>query len=123
MTSDQPAGPADRVLGHDLLDAALAHEPLPADDVVEGAPTTATHPLGGLTGADGVEVGVWEMGEGVARDTEVDEIFVVLSGAGHVELEDGTVLELAPGVACRLHAGERTTWTVTETLRKLYVAG
>jgi uncharacterized cupin superfamily protein len=26
------------------------------------------------------------------------------------------------GVAVRLHAGDRTTWTVTEALRKVYVA-
>ena len=27
--------------------------------------------------------------EGTARDTEIDEIFVVLSGRGHVVVEDG----------------------------------
>ena len=30
---------------------------------------------------------------------------------------------LAPGVVVRLRAGERTTWVVTEALRKVYVAG
>jgi hypothetical protein len=52
------------------------------------------------------EVGLWGMEPGTDHDTEVDEVFVVL----------------APGVAVRLHAGERTTWVVTETLRKVYVA-
>lgn len=28
----------------------------------------------------------------------------------------------SPGVVLRLSAGERTTWTVTETIRKIYVA-
>ena len=63
------------------------------------------------------------MSEGVARDTEVDEVFVVLAGSGEVAFADGTTVALRPGVAVRLHAGERTTWTVTERLRKLYVAG
>ncbi len=48
-------------------------------------------------------------------------LFVVLAGAGTVAFEDGSVLTLAPGVVVRLHAGDRTVWTVTETLRKLYV--
>lgn len=69
------------------------------------------------------EVGLWEMAPGIDHDTEVDEVFVVLAGRGTVAFADGEVVELTPGVAVRLRAGERTTWTVTETLRKVYVAG
>lgn len=104
-----------------LLDAAftapLPHEP--ADEVVSGDPTVATVPLGAV---GELEVGLWEITAGVVRDTEVDEIFVVLSGAGRVEFDDGEVVPLSPGVVVRLSGGERTTWTVTETLRKIYVA-
>ena len=75
-----------------------------------------------LTELGAAEVGTWEMAPGVDHDTEVDEVFVVLAGRGTVEFEDGEVVTLAPGVAVRLTAGERTTWTVTETLRKVYVA-
>ena len=109
----------ERILGADLLSVPLDHAPLPADEVLSGTPTTGTAPLGEL-GA--VQVGLWEMSEGVARDTEADEIFVVLAGAGRVAFADGHTIELAPGTAVRLRAGERTTWTVTETLRKVYVA-
>ncbi len=108
-----------RVLGTDLLTAALDHEPLPADEVEAGAPTTAIVELGAV---GGVDVGIWEMTDGVARDTEADEIFLVLSGAGTVEFADGTVTPLAAGVAVRLHAGERTRWTITAPLRKVYIA-
>lgn len=76
-------------------------------------------PLAELGGA---EVGTWEMAPGTDHDTEVDEVFVVLTGRGTVTFEDGEVVELRPGVAVRLRAGERTTWVVTETLRKVYVA-
>src|SRR5262245_31121203 len=69
------------------------------------------------------EVGVWEMAPGTEQDTEADEVFVVLAGRGQVTFEDGEVIELRPGVAVRLRAGERTTWTVTEMIRKVYVAG
>ncbi|GAA4373104.1 cupin domain-containing protein [Nocardioides caricicola] len=75
-----------------------------------------------LTELGAAEVGTWEMAPGTDHDTEVDEVFVVLAGRGTVTFEDGEVIDLAPGVAVRLRAGERTTWVVTETLRKVYVA-
>ncbi len=109
-----------RLLAQGLLGGPLDHQPLPSDEVEDGAPTTAVHALAEL---GEVEVGIWEMTRGAARDTEVDEVFVVLAGAGRVEFEDGEVLDLRAGTAVRLAAGERTRWTVTETLRKVYVAG
>lgn len=95
-----------------LSSDALAH-PLDAD-----RPGTALAELGDL---GGVGIGLWEMAPGEDRDTEDDEVFVVLAGAGTVAFEDGSVVALRPGVVVRLTAGERTTWTVTETLRKLWV--
>lgn len=86
-----------------------------ATDVLAGAAAP-------LTTLGGAEIGTWEMAPGTDHDTEVDEVFVVLAGRGTVTFEDGEVIELAPGVAVRLTAGERTTWVVTETLRKVYVA-
>jgi uncharacterized cupin superfamily protein len=80
-----------------------------------------TAELAPLAALGDTEVGLWGMAPGVDHDTEVDEVFVVLAGRGTVAFEDGEVLTLAPGVAVRLRAGERTTWTVTETLRKVYV--
>ena len=63
------------------------------------------------------------MTAGTARDTEVDEVFVVRRpAAARSRFEDGEVIPLAPGVAARLRAGERTTWTVEEPLRKVWVA-
>lgn len=81
-----------------------------------------TAPLSPLATLGDAEIGLWGMEPGVDHDTEVDEVFVVLAGRGTVEFEDGEVVTLGPGVVVRLRAGERTTWTVTETLRKVYVA-
>jgi uncharacterized protein len=92
---------------------------LTADVLTAGLRPDRTLPLGEL---GGTEVGVWEMAPGTEQDTEADEVFVVLAGRGTVTFEDGEVVDLAPGVAVRLTAGERTTWVVTETLRKVYVA-
>ncbi|MFK3677890.1 cupin domain-containing protein [Microbacterium sp. NPDC090218] len=107
--------------GVDAVALKLAHEPLPADEVLAGAPTTAVHELATL---GGVEVGIWEMTPGTATDTEADEVFVVLSGRATIAFASSGLpdLDVGPGSVVRLAEGMRTTWTVTETLRKVYVA-
>ena len=104
-----------------VTDPPLVHEPLPADEVIAGAPTTAVVVLDD-TGDR--EIGIWEMTPGTARDTEADELFVVLSGRATIVFEDPALaeLEIGPGSVVRLAEGMRTTWTVTETLRKVYIA-
>jgi uncharacterized protein len=109
--------PLERVLADDVTSLDLAHEPV--EGAVGGRPTAGARSLG--TVGD-VEVGVWELTEGTVHDTEVDEVFVVLSGHGTVRFEDGERLDLTPGIAVRLVAGERTTWTIDSTLRKIWVA-
>lgn len=103
----------------------LDHEPLPADQVVAGSPTTGVAVL--IEGPD-TEIGVWEMTPGTATDVEADEVFIVLTGRGTVRFDavpEGArpaPIDLAPGAVVRLTAGMHTTWTITETLRKVYVA-
>ena len=100
-------------------DLALGHEPVPATQSVAGDPSTAASTLPGF---GGLEIGVWEMSVGTMTDTEADEIFVVLSGAATVAFADGSPdLQLRAGDVGRLAAGAQTTWTVTETLRKIYL--
>lgn len=97
----------------------LTHEPVPAAQSVAGAPSTAASTL---TRFGGLDIGVWEMSVGTMTDVEADEVFVVLSGAATVEFADGTpALQLRAGDIGRLAAGAQTTWTVTETLRKVYL--
>jgi len=97
----------------------LTHEPVPAEQSVAGAPSTAAAALARF---GGLEIGVWEMSVGTMTDVEADEVFVVLSGAATVEFADGTpALQLRAGDIGRLAAGAQTTWTVTETLRKVYL--
>ncbi|MWV51171.1 DUF861 domain-containing protein [Rathayibacter sp. VKM Ac-2803] len=94
--------------------ADVALEPL---DAGEGAPATGVRALATL---GGLEIGVWEMAVGEAVDTEAEEVFVVVAGRGRVEIA-GDVIELEPGVIVRLAEGARSRWTVTETLRKVYL--
>lgn len=104
----------------DALALHLEHEPLPATQVVAGSPTTGHAVL-----AEGdTEIGVWEMTPGEASDVETDEVFIVIAGHGTVRF-DMPLLEtiaLRPGSVVRLTAGMHTTWRITETLRKIYIA-
>ncbi len=105
--------------GIDALSAEIPLEALPAEQVVSGSPSAGSVDL--MSGD--VEIGIWEHTAGASTDVEVDEVFVVLAGRGTVEFtESGETLELVPGVVGRLAAGTATRWTVTETLRKIYVA-
>ncbi|QNE37454.1 cupin domain-containing protein [Leifsonia shinshuensis] len=91
----------------------LPLEPSPDD------PLTALAELGTFAG---LEIGVWEMAPGAATDVEADEVFVVIAGRARVDFPDtGRRLELGVGDVVRLTAGDRTVWTVTDTLRKVYL--
>jgi uncharacterized protein len=116
VTDDQLS--ASRLLSVDVL--AEPVEPDPGSTALRtAAATLAVGPVGAV--AD-VEVGLWEAGPGSDTDTEIDEVFLVLSGAGTVTFADGSALPLRPGVLVRLREGDRTTWEITDRLRKLYVA-
>lgn len=98
---------------------AMTREPVPAGQSVSGDPATGTQ---ALVDFDGLEVGIWEMTPGVMNDVEVEELFIVLSGSATIEFADGSpALKVGAGDVARLAAGAETTWTVTETLRKIYL--
>ncbi len=102
----------------DLTALAVPTEPVAAERSVSGEPRDGAMEV--ATFGD-VEIGVWEMTPGTATDVETDEVFIVLAGAATVTFDDGEVLTLKPGSLCRLHEGQRTSWNVTETLRKVYL--
>ena len=96
-------------------------EPVPTEQVLDGRPLAGAVVLGETAGR---EFGVWEMTPGTMTDVEDDEFFVVVAGAGSVEfLDDELVVRLVPGSVMTLAAGARTIWTVTQTLRKVWVDG
>jgi len=93
--------------------AELALDELHPDQIISGTPVTSYLEL-----AEGR--GIWQITPGVVSDIERDEIFVVLSGRATIAVEGGTTIEVGPGDVCLLAEGVRTTWTVHETLRKVY---
>lgn len=101
----------------DALTEPLALQPVPAEQIVAGRPMTGYRRLGSV---DERELGLWQMTPGACRDTEEDEIFVVVAGRARVDFADGRPsLELAPGVVASLAEGDETVWIVAETLRKV----
>lgn len=99
---------------------AVTHETLDPESVVEGLPTAGYTVLDTL---GDTKIGIWEMSIGSATDVEEDEVFVVLSGHAsiHFAADDRTIV-VGTGDVVRLTAGMQTTWTVTETLHKIYVS-
>ncbi|GAA2489880.1 cupin domain-containing protein [Streptomyces thermolineatus] len=100
-------------------DAELEPEPLDPAQVVAGDPQVSGKVL--WESEDGRQVrGIWQITPGTVTDTEADELFVVVSGRATVEVEGGATLEVGPGDLAVLREGDRTRWTVHETLRKAY---
>ncbi|MDA8261488.1 MAG: cupin domain-containing protein [Actinomycetota bacterium] len=108
-----------RLIAVDTFRALLGPPSVTAEEVLEGSPSASAIALAAI---GDVEVGLWEMTPGAMRDVEAEEIFLVVDGRGKVEFDDGEVLDLEAGAVVHLRAGDRTTWTVYEPLRKLYIS-
>lgn len=111
-----PAG-----IAFDPTTIGIVFEPIDQDQVRSGSPRTR---YSDVDETDQRTIGVWEHTAGVSTDVEVDEVFVVLAGSGTLTFEEPDLpsVDLRPGVIVRLTAGMRTVWTITETLRKVYIA-
>ncbi|MFG2845573.1 cupin domain-containing protein [Kitasatospora sp. NPDC101155] len=97
----------------------LVPEPLDPSQIVSGTPEVTGKVLS--ESPDGRQLrGIWQITPGVVTDVEADEMFVVLSGRATIEIEGGPTLRVGPGDCAVLREGDRTTWTVHETLRKAY---
>lgn len=102
-----------------IADDDLEPDPLDPSQIVSGDPVVTGKVL--WEAPDGRQIrGIWQITPGVVTDTEANELFVVVSGRATIEVEGGSVLEVGPGDACVLREGDRTRWTVHETLRKAY---
>ena len=94
-------------------DSAIPLEPLPPDQVRDGSPRAGVVQLGPACG-------LWEHTTGVSTDVEVEEYFVVLAGRARIEIAGQEPLDVGPGDVVHLESGARTTWHVTEPIRKFW---
>ena len=95
----------------------VADEPL---SVVDGDPHATVRQLY----ADGAaQSGLWEVTPGAfaAENDGFAEYMHILEGRGTVLSDDGSTLELRPGVKFIAPSGWRGRWVVTESIRKIYV--
>lgn len=90
-------------------------------DAARNASGEVTTAVAAVATEGDMEIGVWEHSVGTSTDVEVEEVFVVISGAGTVTCDQGGRIDLAPGVVGMLPSGARTTWTITEPLRKVWI--
>jgi uncharacterized cupin superfamily protein len=108
--------PDEQIATSRLLSGDVHVETVAPDGVSESLATASRTLFDGA-----FELGLWEAGPGSDTDVEVDELFLVLAGAGTVTFADGSTIELRPGVLVRLRQGDETTWEITERLRKVYL--
>ena len=102
-----------------IPDADLEPDPLDPSQIIAGSPEVSGKVL--WESEDGRQIrGIWQITPGTVSDTEANELFVVVSGRATIAVEDGGTFDVGPGDACVLREGDRTVWTVHETLRKAY---
>ena len=119
--SDQ--GAENKSAAHIIASASkdtLERVSLSPDQIASGSPETRILELPDFAG---VSMGVWEHTEGVSTDTEVDEVFIVISGGATIEFTDDVTppLEVVAGDIVRLSAGAKTRWIVRDHIRKVYL--
>jgi uncharacterized cupin superfamily protein len=99
---------------------ALPLEPDEPVDVVSGSPIATVREL---YRDDHVQAGVWQVTPGVfaGANDGFGEHMQILAGEGTVTSEDGSSVEMRPGVTFVARSGWRGQWEVRETIRKVYV--
>ncbi|MFN8149832.1 MAG: cupin domain-containing protein [Solirubrobacterales bacterium] len=124
MRPSTPAGPSGSrgVVVSSPADVELSAEELDPGTVLEGDPRVCDGEIArSPSGSGDLVTGVWTCTPGRMTDVEADETFVVLEGRATIEAEGEEPVDVGPGDVCVLAAGTRTTWTVHEPLRKVYV--
>jgi uncharacterized cupin superfamily protein len=107
---------------HKLPPAGTAvAEPIPADKLIAGTPTTRTWVH--YTHQDGsLAAGQWEASVGKWRIAYTEwEYVVMIFGRCIITGDDGTEIHAGPGESFVLEPGFNGTWEVTETMRKHWV--
>ena len=71
----------------------------------------------------GIRTGIWEVTPGTFSSTRdgYDEICQIITGTATISEPDGSTFEIGPGSLFVTPAGWEGTWTVHETLRKMWV--
>lgn len=93
--------------------------PIAPERVLVGEPVASTLLLDDV---DGYQLGLWQVtpGEFTTQHFGYLEYITVLSGAGRLIDDEGTITELAPGITVLMRPGWCGRWIVDETLTKAF---
>jgi uncharacterized protein len=105
------------VLAVRVADAELRPCDPEPDCVLAGNPVTSNVVL---TSDEKAKYGIWQITPGTSVQVATAGMFVVLSGQATIAVDGGPTLDIGPGDVCIWSGGERTIWTVHETLRKVW---
>lgn len=105
-------------LVHPVTDQ-LRPDPLDPSDVVSGSPEAFDLVL--ATDEDAGETcGFWSITPGIVTDIEVEEKSLIMKGRATVDFGNGRTQTVGPGDVLVFEGGEKTTWTVEETIFKAF---
>ncbi|ADB49069.1 cupin domain-containing protein [Conexibacter woesei] len=114
-----PNDNAARVLHVSVVDAPLEPAPIPAQDIVSGAPEAFVTLL--WRNEEGTLFnGVWHCTPGTFYLDHPDETVAFIEGRATVTPEGGEPVELTAGDAGFFPNGTRVLWEVHETVRKAF---
>lgn len=100
---------------YDPLTLVLEDKPRPDSDAAVRAQRLYTN------GAETQFHGVWQAEPGTHANLPGQETVVILAGKATVTGQSGDSVDVAAGDLVLIDAGEIATWTVHETLRKVFV--
>jgi uncharacterized cupin superfamily protein len=103
----------------DLIELPRLHD-TPGYEVIEGDPRCSIRMDRG-TQSTRTRLGVWMCTPGTFRCVEKgDELQTVIEGRLVIVIEDGSSSEFGPGDSFFTQKGERVTWKIVETVKKVF---
>ena len=107
------------VLNMSVIDASVEPAPIPADDIVDGAPQASVAIL--WRNAEGTLFnGVWHCTPGTFYLDHADETVALIDGRATVTPTGGEPIELRAGDTAFFADGTRVLWQIHETVRKAF---
>jgi uncharacterized cupin superfamily protein len=93
--------------------------PVAPERVTQGSPSTR---LAETVAGECFKSGLWEVTPGrfSTAPRGFDEVIHIISGSGVLRSEDGTAVELSPGVSFLMEDGFVGEWEIREQLQKFY---
>jgi len=107
------------IVKYPVLDAPMQPAPIPAEDVISGAPES-TMAILWQSQDNTLYNGVWHCTPGVFMLTHPGETICLVEGSATITPEGGEPVTVRPGEVVFIPEGTRARWEVHETVRKAF---